>query len=194
GSTGDRTNDYQAWGASLRVEKSFGAATLRSITAWRGLESTVGGDEDGQRANIAYAVWSDEQKQLSQELNLFGTSHDGRLDWLVGFYYFDEDADASQTIHLGIPWFMVDVLFGTDVQSYAGFAEGTWHFNDRWSAVLGARYTSEEKDFYSVQPCSPMMLLQAICPGGFLIPHTEVSKSWSSVDPRVGLQFRPNDD
>jgi iron complex outermembrane receptor protein len=29
------------------------------------------------------------------------------------------------------------------------------------------------------------------CPGGFFLPRTTTSDSWSSVDPRVGLQFRP---
>jgi iron complex outermembrane receptor protein len=195
GAAGDRINDYQIWGGALRIEKELGAATLRSITAFRGLDSTVGGDEDGQRANISFALWNDEQEQASQELNLFGTAAEGKLDWLLGAYYFDESADADQTINQNLPWFMVNITFGTDVQSYAGFAEGTWRFNEQWSAVAGLRYTSEDKDFYARNPCSPMMLLApAICPGGFLIPLTEVSESWSSVDPRVGVQFRPTSD
>jgi iron complex outermembrane receptor protein len=87
---------------------------------------------------------------------------------------------------------MVNVLFGTETESYAGFAEGTWRFNERWSAVAGARYTSEDKDFYAQQLCYPGMILP--CVNGEFLPRTTTSDSWSSTDPRVGLQFRPTDD
>jgi iron complex outermembrane receptor protein len=188
--TGPFDNDFESWGASMRVEWEFGAATLRSITAYRTLDSVVGGDQDGQRANASVAFWGDEQDQFSQEFNLYGTN--GRLDWLAGLYYFGEDADASQEIRQNLPWFMVNVLFGTETESYAGFAEGTWRFNERWSAVAGARYTSEDKDFYAQQLCYPGMILP--CVNGEFLPRTTTSDSWSSTDPRVGLQFRPTDD
>jgi iron complex outermembrane receptor protein len=184
---GSFKNDFESWGASVRVEWDFGPATLRSITAYRTLDSLVGGDQDGQRANISVAYWGDKQQQFSQEFNLYGTT--GRLDWLAGLYYFDENADAAQEVRQNLPWFMVDIHFGTDTKSYAGFAEGTWHFSERWSAVAGVRYTSEDKDFYAAQPCFEGMLLP--CPGGVFLPRSTTSDSWSSVDPRVGLQFRP---
>jgi iron complex outermembrane receptor protein len=182
-------NDFESFGASLRFEWDFGGATLRSITAYRELDSFVGGDQDGQRANASIAFWGDEQDQVSQEFNLFGTT--GALDWLAGVYYFGEDADASQEIRQNLPWFMVNVLFGTETESYAGFAEATWRFADRWSVVGGVRYTSEDKDFYAQQVCYPGMLLP--CVNGEFLPRTTASDSWSSTDPRVGLQFRPND-
>jgi iron complex outermembrane receptor protein len=188
--TGPFENDFESFGASLRVEWDIGGATLRSITAYRELESRVGGDQDGQRANASVAFWGDEQDQLSQEFNLFGST--GRLDWLAGLYYFGEDADASQEIRQNLPWFMVNVLFGTETESYAGFAEATWRFTDRWSIVGGARYTSEDKDFYAQQVCYPGMLLP--CVNGEFLPRTTTSDSWSSTDPRLGLQFRPNDE
>ncbi len=193
GAVGPRKNDYKIWGGSIRVEKQFDATTLRSVTAYRSIDSSVGGDEDGQKANISFAEWGDKQHQFSQELNLFGSSAGKKLDWLLGAYYFREDAASDQIINQDLPWFMVDIQFGTKVKSYAGFGEGTWHFNDQWSATAGVRYTSEDKDFYASQPCSPMMLLP-ICPGGFLVPYTTTSDSWSSVDPRIGFQFRPNSD
>lgn len=183
-------NDFESWGASLHLEWGLGSATLRSISAYRTLDSIVGGDQDGQQANVSVAYWGDKQNQISQEFNLFGST--SSLDWLVGLYYFGEDADASQEIRQNLPWFMVDILFGTETKSYAGFAEGTWHINDRWSAVAGARYTSEDKDFYAEQLCYPGMILP--CPGGVFLPRTTTSDSWSSVDPRIGLQFRPTSD
>jgi iron complex outermembrane receptor protein len=188
--TGPFDNDFESFGASLRVEWDIGSATLRSITAYRELESRVGGDQDGQRANASVAFWGDEQDQVSQEFNLFGTN--GSLDWLAGLYYFGEDADAAQEIRQNQPWFMVNVLFGTETESYAGFAEATWHFTDRWSVVGGVRYTSEDKDFYAQQVCYAGMLLP--CVNGEFLPRTTASDSWESTDPRLGLQFRPNDD
>jgi iron complex outermembrane recepter protein len=188
--TGPMKNDFQSWGASARIEWDFGPATLRSITAYRTLDSVVGGDQDGQRANASVAYWGDEQSQWSQEFNLYGSTDS--LDWLAGLYYFSEDADASQEIRQNLPWFMVNILFGTETKSYAAFAEGTWRFSERWSAVAGVRYTSEDKDFYAHDVCYPGMVLP--CPGGEFLPLTTTSDSWTSVDPRVGLQYRPSTD
>lgn len=189
-STGPLSNDFESFGAALRVEWELGGATLRSITAHRELDSRVGGDQDGQSANASVAYWGDEQSQFSQELNLYGSTD--RIDWLAGLYYFSEDADAAQDVRQNLPWFMVDLLFGTKTESYAGFAEATWRFADRWSLVGGVRHTSEDKDFYAHQACQPGMLLP--CVNGDFLPYTTTSDSWSSTDPRLGLQFRPNDD
>lgn len=187
---GDASNAFESWGGSMRIEWEFGATTLRSITAYRTLDSLVGGDQDGQRADVSVAYWGDAQDQWSQEFNLFGTA--GKLDWLAGLYYFGEDADASQEIRQNQPWFMINMQFGTETDSYAAFAEGTWHFNDRWSAVAGVRYTTEDKSFYVAQLCYPGMLLPCSSEGYFL-PPTATQDSWSSTDPRIGLQFRPHD-
>jgi iron complex outermembrane receptor protein len=193
GAVGPRENDYRVSGGSLRIERQFGWSTLRSISAYRSIDSSVGGDEDGQRAVISSANWRDTQHQLSEELNLFSSYFERKVDWLLGAYYFHEKAGSNQFINQDLPWFMVNIQFGTKVRSYAGFGEGTWHFNEKWSASAGVRYTSEDKDFYAAQPCSPMMLLP-VCPGGFLVPYTTTSDSWSSVDPRVSIQYRPVDD
>jgi iron complex outermembrane receptor protein len=39
---GPQTNDFESWGAALRVEWDLGEATLRSISAYRELDSAVG--------------------------------------------------------------------------------------------------------------------------------------------------------
>lgn len=189
GAVGPEPSDLNIGGGALRIEKQFSGLTVRSISGYRTIDSLVGGDQDGQRADISYAIWRDEQHQISEELNLFGTAFSNKLDWLAGGYYFNEKAGSHQTIDQDLPWFMVDILFGTRTNSYAGFGEGTWHFDDRWSLVAGVRYTTEKKDFYAFQPCLAGMLLP--CPGGVFLPYTTAADSWSSTDPRVSLQFRP---
>jgi len=191
GAVGPKPSFTNIGGGSLRIEKEYEGLTLRSITGYRTIGSTVGGDEDGERANISYAIWNDEQHQISEELNLFGTLAAPRLDWLLGAYYFNEKAGSNQDIRQDLPWFMVNILFGTRTNSYAAFTENTWHITDRWSVVGGLRYTTESKDFYAHQICEPGMLLAPLCPGGEFLPLTTTSHSWSSLDPRAGLQFRP---
>lgn len=190
GAIGSMPMDENIGGGALRIEKQFAGFTLRSISGYRTLSSSVGGDQDGQKAYISYALWNDEQHQISEEINALGKAFNDKLDWLVGGYFFTEKAGAQQTIREDQPWFMVNIMFGTRTDSYAGFGESTWHFNDEWSLVTGVRYTTETKDFYANQLCLPGMLLPC-APGGVFLPYTTSSASWSSTDPRVTLQYRP---
>ena len=37
--------------------------------------------------------------------------------------------------------------FKVDTKNWAAFGEATWHINDFWRLILGARYTEDELDF-----------------------------------------------
>jgi iron complex outermembrane receptor protein len=185
--------NFTGGGTSLRLEQDFGNAKLRSITAYREFKSLVSQDQDGLPQNLAFGTYDDRQNQFSQELNVYGTTGDGNLDWLVGAYYFHESAKADQLIAVAYPFFAINNRFNTTVDSYAAFTEATWRFADRWSLVAGLRYTNEKKDFDITSNCRPEMVLP-ICPGGFYVPSTQASESWNSFDPRFGIQYRPSDD
>lgn len=70
--------------------------------------------------------------------------------------------------------------------SYAGYAQGSWDFNDRLSGTLGLRYTHDKKDFAvsSVRLRTPVPLL----------PYTEQNDSWSDTSWHVGLDFHATGD
>ncbi|NCY26765.1 MAG: hypothetical protein EBX37_18620, partial [Alphaproteobacteria bacterium] len=63
---------------------------LKSITAYRNQDWNIGLDLDGSPVIIFEPSIVQKQHQFSQELQLSGKAIAGRLNWLVGAYYFNE--------------------------------------------------------------------------------------------------------
>jgi outer membrane receptor protein involved in Fe transport len=93
------------WGVSGQVDWNLGGATLTSITAYREYDSDQGGDVDYSRVDILYRApdgnGSRSFQTFSQELRLQGEAFGGRLDWLVGGYYADEDLRVTDNLRFG---------------------------------------------------------------------------------------------
>ncbi len=97
--------------AELNWDLDSIGARLTSITAWRDWRVVSGQDSDFSTADIWYRApdgrYSNEFEQVSQELRLAGQS--GRVNWLVGAFYANEDLHSFQ--HLA---------FGTAFEPYYG--------------------------------------------------------------------------
>jgi iron complex outermembrane receptor protein len=91
--TGPNVGEMDLWGVNLTLNWEIGPFTVKSITAYRDLDVFLSVDGDGSPARVLGTEPIDtEQDQISQELQIFGQAFDGRLDWLAGFYYFEESA------------------------------------------------------------------------------------------------------
>ncbi len=96
-------------------------------------------------------------KQWSQEIRLASPSG-GFFDYVLGAYYFGQDLDNKSFTDYGP---RADIWNGTpagalsdvstrgrghiDTDSYALFAQGTWHLTERLDLTAGVRGTYEEK-------------------------------------------------
>jgi iron complex outermembrane receptor protein len=106
-------------------------------------------------------------EQYSDELQLLGSSFDGRLEWIAGLYWMKIDGSESYPLQIsganpdwpaggvGVP--PVDIVAtqgfyqnspNADAknEAYAVFGEGTWTFNPRWSFTLGLRQTWDDRE------------------------------------------------
>ncbi|MFV1998479.1 MAG: TonB-dependent receptor, partial [Acidiferrobacterales bacterium] len=92
--TGSNVIELDVWGTSMTVDWGSGGLNLKSITAYRNLESVFGSDPDGSPVVVIDEFGTTNQDQFSQELQFSATSFDGRLDWVAGAYYFQENATA----------------------------------------------------------------------------------------------------
>jgi iron complex outermembrane receptor protein len=91
--TGPNQSELDLWGISLTLDWEAGPYNFKSITAYRDLEALFSNDGDGSPLRVLGSDMVDlDQNQISQEFQLFGKSFNERLDWLVGFYYFEESA------------------------------------------------------------------------------------------------------
>lgn len=98
-------NDTTDWGVSAQIDYDFGGASLTSITAYREYNSGGAADIDYGRVDILYRPDNGtsyrEFKTLSQELRLQGSALGGRLDWLVGAYFANEDLTVGDSTTFG---------------------------------------------------------------------------------------------
>lgn len=155
-------------GSSAKVEWQLADFTLTSITALRAWDWTPQNDRD--YTALAIRTKSNNpsaQEQWSQELRL-SSNGSGTLDWVTGLYAFGQDVETHGTEQWGkdgarwliganVPANLIDgYTSNTDVysstDSYAAFAQATWHITDDLRLTPGVRYTKEKKtgDFTQV--------------------------------------------
>lgn len=187
--------DTKTSDVTLNVAREFDGYTVRSISGYVKLDDYWRWDIAGgwEPKPGVYSASFDRQsdssaKQFTQEIQALGKSESGNIDWIAGLYYFNESGD--QVLTDDIPIFFLGKLAPTyltmETKSWAGFGQGTFHFNDRTSATIGARYTSDDKSFTG-----------DIQSGfGNPTPRTKVSLSntWASFTPKFGLDHKFSND
>ncbi|PCJ35442.1 MAG: TonB-dependent receptor [Alphaproteobacteria bacterium] len=103
---GDNINNLDAWGVSATVDWASDQMDVKSITAYRELSAIWGGDMDGDPTRaINQALNDNEQWQFSQEIQLSGDHMDDRLHWMVGAFYFRENAVDRNQVRFAVPLF-----------------------------------------------------------------------------------------
>ena len=136
--------------------------TLKSITGYRDMEHThltnfsgsdfkaiVTGDPNfpDRELHQAYDVFT-------QELNLTGVALDGRLDWLGGAFFSDDNGSDTDYVNLaenfkpinGTPYFFTFDAPLVDQESWALFSQMTYAVTDTINFTAGGRYTEEKKE------------------------------------------------
>lgn len=92
-------------GISGQIDYDFGGAKLTSITAYRDYKSDQGSDTDYSSVDILYRAADGNSfrqfKTFSQELRLQGEAFGGKLDWLIGGYYANEDLTVNDNLRFG---------------------------------------------------------------------------------------------
>jgi iron complex outermembrane receptor protein len=128
---------------------------IRSITSYRDLNWNDLLDIDGTPVDIFHSGRDVDYDSFSQELQLTGSLNN--LDYVLGAYYFDEDADVFNPITFfgafGVP--TANNRYGLDNNSVAVFGQADWRpdmFNERLTLSLGVRWTEEDKDQYIDHP------------------------------------------
>ena len=96
-------DDLDVRGASVTTSYELPRMTLKSITAYRSLDSNTGIDFDGSPFPDGDQLVLTSQAQRSEELQISGAT--GRMTWLAGVFYFAEDVEQAIPI----------VFFGTKI-------------------------------------------------------------------------------
>lgn len=161
-------------GSSAKIDWDLGDYSFTSISAVRAWDWTPQNDRD--YTALAIRTKSNNpsaQDQWSQEFRL-ASNGSGALDWVSGLYAFGQDVETHGTEQwgkdgarwligqslsggIGVPSNLIDgYTSNTDVysstDSYAAYAQATWHVTDHFRVTPGVRYTKEDKtgDFTQV--------------------------------------------
>jgi iron complex outermembrane receptor protein len=188
---GKNANDLQVWGLAATVDAEVTPwATLSSITGYRWMKSHVGVDVDGSPVSFGDNEIFGHERQFSQELRLAGSALDNRLTWLVGAYYQREVIQDIINVFVipTPPAFVISPHQITDLttESWAVFSQETVKLTDKLSLTAGIRYSDESKDT-SVSDFARFQHFYTIAPG------TNKKGSWSSVTPKVSVDYAATD-
>ncbi|MEM6483839.1 MAG: TonB-dependent receptor [Pseudomonadota bacterium] len=150
-------SDTRTWGTRLGLEWQINDNwTLKSITAYRDLDAQFAKDSDASPLKIVHFFDDFVTEQFSQELQLIGSLADGKIDWITGLYYFDEDGENLNLLEFAIADFQSGAGFGTESEAF--FTQATWHATDKLDVTVGGRYTDETKLFDPDQFVGPNLI------------------------------------
>ncbi|GAB5486842.1 MAG: TonB-dependent receptor [Parasphingorhabdus sp.] len=178
-----QTSNLDQWGITGEIEFPLSdSADLIYIGSYRDFNSGNTGDSDFTTLDLFHVGNFDggnrdigtNIKTMTHELRVQGEAFDGKLDWLIGAYYSDEDIDSSGFSQLGTQW---DQFVGALLQGSAGpapialfsgglnpagsnatnrftqnskswsiFTHNTLEIVDGLKATIGLRYSDESKD------------------------------------------------
>ncbi len=135
----------KAYGASVRLDQELGWAKLVSISAYRSTEQNLRLDQEGSPVRFIEIEIKQPSENFSQELQLQSEAS-SKLRWILGLYYLNGTAkyDPLATFGSAFPGNVGTATFSKQtIESYSGFAQGTYEIVDRTDLTLGLRYTED---------------------------------------------------
>lgn len=175
------------WGLTAEMIWNVGPGELTFIGNTRQTKSELSADSEGTQAPLFEVYRKEPHRQNSQELRYAGDLGD-RLSYVVGAYNFEQEYNLRRDTFqnpMNAPAATHVLAFTNQVHEARGaFAQVDYRFTDRLRGTLGGRYTRETKDMdattFGVFPNTGPRYLN--------------SKTWSSFDPKVGLDFKWSDE
>ena len=207
-------NDWDQVVVEVNWDIAFGDGTLTNIFGWRDYQIDALADVDATPTFLFHATAGVDQEQYSNEFRYAGRFGNS-LSATGGVYYFTQDLSYQETRSL--PATLASLGFATvfegggiqDHDTWGVFLTFDYDFTNQFTLTLGGRYTEEDK---SVEIASLNANIAPL-PAGNLLSGTAVrpflacdvigeacafdfvdKDSWDSFTPKVGLQWRPNDD
>jgi iron complex outermembrane receptor protein len=198
--TAPATSESDLYSSNLNISWSINdSLTLKSISAWRDLDSKFSRDGDHSPHRISQFHDTLEQEQITQELQLLGSNFNDRLQWIVGLYYFDESGDNVNTLDFTVSNFQSGGEF--ENTSQAVFSQATYDLTDKLSVTAGLRYTDEEKSFlpdqyiienYFAGSSHPLLDAPFMQAGERILPYVEKTQTIHETTPMLNFAYQWN--
>jgi iron complex outermembrane receptor protein len=189
------------WGTNGKISYDFGnGMELRSTTGYRRTKYNILTDLDSTSAYLTPETKFEDSKQFSEELQLTGKN--GRLNWILGaFYFYEKDAGGIRipfnNLIVGRP------APGTFVQGYfsggyiktsalAFYGQADYELFDNFKLTLGARYSTEKKSDYDESMFDTSTPYDPTLPLTLTTRRDE--KRFNSFTPRIAINYQATPD
>ena len=201
-------NKVELEGLSLMANWDINDNTsLKYITSKRESYSPTNIDFDNTPLRIfdVPAIYDDEQTTHELQINHSGDNY----KLVSGLYYYDGTSCGQFEAILEVLGNAIELpgltreVSGCNIsESKAAYIQGSYYFNDKWSATVGARYTQDKKKanvnnglvFATVYPESGW-IPGYTRPDGDLVPEVlKDSDDWSRFTPRLGVEYQYSND
>lgn len=153
------TSDFQFYSGTIAYDLGF--AELSSTTSYSELEIL----ETSDASRIYGVIWGGlaiypatlHQKKWTEEVRLTSATSD-KFEWLLGFFYTNEDNTHDQIVHAFdasgeiLPAFdpFAVVALPNTYEEYAFFGNATWKLSDLFHVTGGLRWARNEQTFSQV--------------------------------------------
>ena len=141
--------DNEGWGANLAVNAALGAVEVTYIGAFETLNRKEFNDFDALSAGAAGVYFESSVDVMSHELRAQGEAAAGRLRWVGGLYYSQEDLNEVYQSDFEVsfgPGFAVSTPYSQEVRTAAVYLHADYDLTDAVTLVGGVRYEDEARD------------------------------------------------
>jgi iron complex outermembrane recepter protein len=180
-------SSYQAPAITLEMNADAGAIKLTSVTSYRESDENQTQDFDASTTDLYYTRRVQDYHQFSQELRAAGQIME-KFDYVIGGYYFKSRFKLQQwsrvfgfnpTVDPTVTDTNSQTVIG-NTESLAFFGDFNWEVVDRVRLSFGGRWTQDKKELNN------SFAATGVVGAG--------KKTFNKFTPKVGLDFRPNDD
>ncbi|MCC6942374.1 MAG: TonB-dependent receptor [Novosphingobium sp.] len=193
----------ESWFATHKTEIDIGDGQLTNIFGFRDFKSATSGDIDALPVFRFHSETQFNQRQYSNELRY--NVRLGNLDLTTGGFWFQQDLGYDEIRRF--PTFispLTQIGGGRQDHEVLGlFAAGDYDVTDKLTLTAGLRWSRETKDaaVTYIRPRTNCSVVATTCPtsGANPIIPTENNgftdnRAWENWSPKVGFQYRFNDD
>lgn len=192
-------NEEQNIGASARLEWDLGSVALTSVTAYESADKEQSADADGSAFAVFSNAYDINLDQISQEFRLNSNS-DAGLYWILGTYFSYDEMDqvfcGDLNLLLGLGAECRNE-FEQKTTSAAVYGQAEYFLTDKFRVTLGARFTYEDRDFYSINTFTDEFGNESVANFGLTPEDAAIiddSVTNKKVSGRIGLDYFVSED
>lgn len=181
-------------GHGLTITYDFDNVTFKSITGYRDMTWQDSLDLDGSPLFIAHTQRFTDYESLSQEFQVVGGND--RLNYVVGAYYFEDDAYTNNPQQYFFGASNYDSQYGSETEAIALYGQIDYAVSDDVTLIAGLRYTEEDKSIERLF----RILADATLPPGTPLPLTVIpasttaTETFDDVTPQLAVEYAYSDD